>query len=334
MISFLSRRPGMWSLLAVIVILSGLAKVYMAENFYQERQTRFMMGTYVTVTASGRQDVVTAAVGAALGRMQQVAVKFSARDPRSPVYAFNHEGRPLADQEVVALVRRGLEISQASGGAFDMTVGPLSELWGFYSQGLQLPEEKEIRAVLQRVGFRHLLIKDGVLTKDRADVRIDLGGIAKGYALAEAVKVLRMFGVASAMVDAGGDVYALGKKGLRSWNIGIRHPRGKGVAGYVSVADTAVMGAGDYERFFIKDGRRYHHIFDPSTGHPTEGVASVTLIHDDPVAAQAWGKIPFVLGPEKGLAMLARIPGMDVIIILPSGERLYSEGARRLLTEK
>ena len=90
------------------------------------------------------------------------------------------------------------------------------------------------------------------------------------------------------------------------------------------------MGSGDYQRFVIKDGKRYHHIFDPRTGYPTEGVASVTLIYPDPVASQAWGKIPFVLGPEKGLAMLEKIPGMKAVIILSSGEKLFSAGGREL----
>ena len=329
--STLPGRPRMLLLFVAVVVLAVLAKAYAAFNFYSEQQTRFMMDTYVSISATGRQDVVPAAVSAALDRVQQIAVKFSAQDPRSPVYAFNHEGRPLADKEIVSLIGRGLQISQASGGAFDMTVEPLAELWGFYTKEPHLPEDADSRAALQGVGFRHLSLKDGILTKDRPDVRIDLGGIAKGYALVEAVKVLRTFGVTSAMVDAGGDVYVLGRKGARLWNIGIRQPRAEGIVGYVSVRDTAVMGAGDYERFFIKDGRRYHHIFNPSTGYPTEGVASVTLICDDPVVGQAWGKIPFVLGPHKGLEILSRIPGMDVIIILSSGERLYSQKLRHPL---
>ncbi len=329
--STLPVRPRAVLLLVAVIVLAVLAKTYAAFNYYTEQQTRFMMDTYVSISATGRHDVVPAAVIAALDRVQQIAVKFSAQDPGSPVYAFNHEGRPLADPEIVALVSRGLQISQASGGAFDMTVEPLAELWGFYTKEPHLPLEKDIHSALQPVGFRHLGLKNGILTRDRPDVRIDLGGIAKGYALVEAVKVLRTFGVTSAMVDAGGDVYVMGRKGLRLWNIGIRQPRTEGIVGYVSVGDTAVMGAGDYERFFIKDGRRYHHIFNPSTGYPTEGVASVTLICDDPVAGQAWGKIPFVLGPQKGLEMLSRIPGMDVIIILSSGERLYSKMMRHPL---
>ena len=137
--------------------------------------------------------------------------------------------------------------------------------------------------------------------------------------------------MSSALLDAGGDVYALGKKGRHSWKVGIKDPRGEGILGYVEVEDLAVMGSGDYERFFIQDGKRYHHIFNPATGYPTEGVASVTIIYPDPVIAQAWTKIPFIMGAEKGLKALESIPGMEVFIITTSGEKFYSTGLKHAM---
>ncbi len=291
------------------------------------RESCCLMDTDVTVAVAGPRVPAAAAARAALARMGEIAVKFNALDPESPLYAFNHRGEPLADPEILGLVAQGLEISRASGGAFDMTVVPLLRLWGFYSTP-HVPADREIAAALACVGYRHLGWKDGQLTKDAAGVQIGLGGIAKGYALAEAARVLRENGTAGAIIDAGGDIYALGRHGARCWHVGIRNPAGPGVVGSVRVADTAVMGSGDYERFFIRDGRRYHHILDPHTGSPTDGVAAVTVMGPDPVAAQAWAKVPFVLGHEQGLALMEKVPGMRAVVILSGGDKVASRGMR------
>jgi thiamine biosynthesis lipoprotein len=296
-----------------------------------EKQTRFMMDTYVTITAIGPKQSVSKAVDLALKRMQEVDVKFSSFNPKSQVYAFNYTNEPITDPEIIELIKVGLEVSKESAGAFDMTVAPLLELWGFNSKSYYLPQEEEIKNCLNSVGYEHLLIKDGKLTKDNPATAIDLGGIAKGYALTQAVSVLKTQGITSALVDAGGDIYTLGNKNGKLWKVGIKDPRGAGILGYVEVEDSAVLGSGDYERFFIKDGKRYHHIFNPKTGYPTEGVVSVTLIYSNPIIAQIWTKIPFVLGAKKGLEILAKIPDLEALIITSSGEKLYSAGLKHTL---
>jgi len=295
-----------------------------------EKETRFMMDTYVTIYAVGPKAITSGAIGLALSRMEEIAVKLNSLDPRSPIYAFNHQGSPLTDPEIIDLMRLGLQISKESNGAFDMTVAPLLELWGFYDKSFHIPQEQAIKVCLRKVGYRHLLLSNGILKRDSEGVMIDLGGIAKGYALSQAIKVLKNAGVNSALIDAGGDVYALGKRGRRLWKVGIRNPRGDGILGYVEVEGLAVMGSGDYERFFIKDGKRYHHIFDSRTGYPTDGVASVTLVYQDPVVAQPWAKIPFIMGPKKGLEELGKIPGLEVIIVTTSGKILYSSGLEHI----
>ncbi len=305
--------------------------LYNAQRFYVEKQTRFMMDTYVTITAIGPKQIVSKAVDLAFNRMQEIDVKFSLFNPKSQVYAFNHKNEPITDPEIIELIKVGLEVSKESGGAFDITVAPLLELWGFNSKSYYSPQEQEIKNCLKSVGYQQLLIKDGKLTKDNTAVAIDLGGIAKGYALTQAADVLKAQGITSALIDAGGDIYALGRKGKILWKVGIKAPRGEGIVGYVEVEDLAVVGSGDYERFFIKDGKRYHHIFNPKTGYPTEGVISVTLMCPNPIIAQIWTKIPFVLGAKKGLDMLKKIPGLEAIIITSSGEKLYSAGLKHTL---
>ncbi len=317
----------------IIAVFAGLwvIRSYNEYRFHVEKETRFMMDTYVTIYAVGPKAITSKAVGRALDRIQEVDTKFNSLNPKSPVYAFNHTLDPLSDNEVISLIRIALRISEESKGAFDITVAPLSELWGFYSKEYYLPKPQEIKDRLVNVGYRHLSLANGKLIKDNEAVRIDLGGIAKGYAISEALKVLKSNGVSSALIDAGGDVYGLGKKGSRLWKVGIKDPRGEGILGYVEVEDLAVMGSGDYERFFIKDGKRYHHIFDPKTGYPTEGTASVTLIYHDPITAQIWAKIPFIMGPQEGLKRLEEIPDMEVIIITTSGKIMYSTGLKHIL---
>jgi FAD:protein FMN transferase len=317
----------------IVVVFAGLwgVRSYNSRRFHVEKATRFMMDTYVTIYAVGPKAITSKAIDAALNRMQEIDVKFNSLNPRSLIYAFNHQGLPITDPEILELIKLALKVSEESDGAFDITVAPLVELWGFYERNPRLPREREIRDSLKNVGYQHLSLSNGKLTKDNEGTRIDLGGVAKGYALSEAIKVLKKEGVASALIDAGGDVYALGKRGRKLWKVGIRNPRGEDVLGYVEVDNLAVMGSGDYERFFIQENKRYHHIFNPQTGYPTEGVASVTLIYPDPVLAQPWTKIPFVMGAKKGLEMLGKIPGIEVIIVTTSGEILYSSGLKHML---
>jgi len=328
-----SRRGLKIIFVLLALIFAGLwsLRIYNANRFHVEKETRFLMDTYVTIYALGPKQITSKAINSVFNRMQEIDVKFNHLNPKSPVYDFNQKNKSLSDPEIIDLVKIALEISKESGGAFDITVAPLVELWGFYSKEYYLPSRQQIKDCLLNVGYQHLSLEGGKLNKDNAGVMIDLGGIAKGYALSEAVKVLKSQGVNSALIDAGGDVFALGKKGKKQWKVGIKDPRGEGVLGYVEVDDLAVVGSGDYERFFIKDGKRYHHIFNPKTGYSTEGVISVTIIYADPVLAQTLAKIPFVIGAKRGLEMLNKIPGLEVIIITSSGEKLYSSGLKHIL---
>jgi len=320
--------------IAIVAILIYLGLWSMRQvNFGMlpaEKETRLMMGTYATVIALGPKDIAARAINLAFIRLREIDVKFNPINPQSPVYAFNRRNQPIADPEIIGLVRRSLEISKESAGAFDITVAPLSELWGFYAKSLRIPKDIEIKECLRNVGYSHLLFKNGELNKDNPKVQIDFGGIAKGYALAESARVLKENRITSALIDLGGDVYVLGKKGAAFWKVGIKNPRGEDILGYIQVKDQAIASSGDYERFFIDKGKRYHHIFNPATGYPTEGVAGVTVIHPDPVLAQAWAKIPFVLGAQNGIQALNRIKDMQAVIITPGGQILYSENKLKI----
>ena len=318
-------------LIAVLFGASLAVRYYNLYRYHLEKQTCFMMDTYVTLHAVGPKKTTSRAISLALDRMQELDTKFNHLNPKSPIYTFNHDGTPITDPEVLGLVKVALEVARDSDGAFDITIEPLVATWGFYGKSPHVPEDKDIRNALDAVGYQFLVLEDSKLEKKKESVRIDLGGIAKGYIVREAAKVLRKEGVMSGLIDAGGDVYGLGKKGSDLWKIGIRNPRGEDLLGYVEVEDLAVMGSGDYERFFEENGKKYHHIFNPKTGYPAEGVIGTTIIHADPVIANAWSKPIFVLGPERGMELVKKIPGMEAIVVKSSGEVLYTDGLKHAL---
>ncbi len=320
-------------LLAVLAIISiAFWRITSASGPRLEKQCRVVMDTYVTIYASGPARTVSKAIDHAFVRMQKVAKRFNAHDPASPIYAFNQKGTPIRDKEIINLARVALEVSRKSQGAFDITVYPLVKLWGFY-EGLsqEVPAPEKIREILGNVGYKHLIISDTELKSGQKNIAIDLGGIAKGYVVGQGIDALKKEGISSAIIQAGGDVYALGNKNGKPWNVGIRNPRGEGILGYLEVEDLAIMGSGDYERYYVREGKRFHHIIDPKTGSPSTGVSGVTVIYADPAIADAWGTALSVLGPEKGLKVIETIPGLEAIVVTNEGKVFYSAGLKQAL---
>lgn len=283
------------------------------------------MDTYVTIQAQGNERVIEA-IHRAFERMEAVDKKFNILEPSSALFRFNHQSMPLTDTEILALMDRAMAIHAASDGAFDITVYPLIELWGFFRKSPALPAQREIDALLAHVGVSHLRREEGRISKGNRATQIDLGGIAKGYAIQAGIEALRAAGVTSALVDAGGDLYALGTLNGTPWRIGIRNPRGEGIVGDVEVADMAVVTSGDYERYFLQDGRRYHHLLNPRTGYPARGLSSVTVMSKDPVKADAFATAVFILGKEKGLALVNATPDLEAFFITEEGARFASSG--------
>lgn len=300
------------------------------------KQTRLMMDTYVTIQALGRAPVADRAIEAAFARLEDIGRKFNHLDTTSPLYAFNTRNEPLTDSEVVEVVRAAVAVSEVSGGAFDITVRPLVELWGFYGDHPAVPSQRAIDSCLKMVGYRNLVVEPGRVTKRRPDVTIDLGGIAKGYALDEAARVLRAGGIDDALIDLGGDVYAMGRKGNKNWKVGVRNPRGEGVAEVVAVSNMAVVTSGDYERFFFgpdtvrgsRDtvhGTRYCHIIDPATGRPPRGMTSTTVVMRDPLTAQGWSKVLFIRGTD-ALPLIKQTGGIEALLVTDKQEVIRSAG--------
>jgi thiamine biosynthesis lipoprotein len=210
-----------------------------------------------------------------------------------------------------AMLERGLQASRDSGGAFDMTVGPLMALWGFRGSNsvLRLPTESERAETLQRVGAEHVVISGQTVRLDRPGVRLDAGGIGKGFAVDRCWEELRRQGARSFLVNLGGNMRASGRPSPdRPWIVGVRHPfDANGLLGRMRLPDgMAVATSGHYERFVIIGGVRYAHIMDPRTGAPVQGMAGVTVAAPTATEADILSTALFVMGPEQGLAMLKR----------------------------
>lgn len=226
----------------------------------------------------------------------------------------------ISDETLNVLLQAG-EYARCSNGSFDVTVGPLVKVWRVLERSGELPNQADILEALAHVDYKELVLDNvnntAMLKKPKQS--IDLGGIGKGYAADQIVKVFKEFGITSACTDFGGNVALLGAKPDGSnWNVGIRHPRQEGsLIGIISVADKSVVTSGDYQRFFIAaDGKRYHHIIDPKTGYPTEkGLISVTIVADSSLMADALSTAVFTTGLEGGIEILRAFPGAESILV-------------------
>lgn len=232
-------------------------------------------------------------------------------------------------EELFDLIARALEISRLSGGAFDITYESVGYLYDFRER--QRPSEEAIDARLDAVDYRLIELDESAYTIRflARGVRINLGGIAKGHAVERAAAMLREQGVEHALLGAGGDTRVLGDRRGVPWIVGIRHPRSNDeneVVTRLPLIDEAVSTSGDYERFFEEDGRRYHHIINPATGEPSEGMLSATVIGPDATMTDGLSTTMFVLGVERGLELINRIDGYEAVLIDARGRLSYSQG--------
>ena len=274
------------------------------------KKTSLMMGTIVEISIAGGEDkdLIKKAFEDAFEEMSRIDRKFSAYKEDSDVSRINRlkPGEWLVvDDETFRLIEESVEYSKFTDGAFDITVKPLVDLWGFFAHQGHVPSKEEIARALENVGSDKLILdkanKGIALARD--GVKIDLGGIAKGYATDMAIASLSRGGIRNAIVNSGGDMYCMGRKSaLELWRVGIQHPRKKGrLIAEVSLEDAAINPSGDYENFFEVGGRRFCHIIDPRTGMPVGSVpSSATIIAGDSTRAQALAKVPMVLGAAVG----------------------------------
>jgi len=227
--------------------------------------------------------------------------------------------------ELSEVINRSLHFSEISGGAFDITFASVGYQYD-YRNKIQ-PSEQIIKLGLPSIDYHHIKLDRQKIQFDNSGVRIDLGGIAKGYAVDRALQIAQQCGINEAMISAGGDSRILGKKRGKPWIIGIQHPRKKNeLALVLPLSDTAISTSGDYERFFIRDGQRIHHIINPSTGKSATATWSATVTGPDAMTTDALSTTIFVLGAKKGIALIETLENIDAVIIDNQGNVHYSSG--------
>jgi len=287
-----------------------------------------LMGTLVEIQlvcpASG-EEAALRAIRAAREEISRLEDLMSPYRPESDISRVNREAAlhpVVVSTDTFQVLKRSLAVSEKTDGAFDISFAPVGRLWRLDPENPRIPTGEEIESTLALVDFRNILL-DGEkrsVAFAREGMAIDLGGIAKGTAVNRAVKVVRGHGFEDVLVNAGGDLFALGKNAEgKPWRIGIRDPRDKTrFIEKIEVSDRAVVTSGDYERMVEIEGTRYHHIMDTKTGRPAEKCISVTIVSGDPELADALSTALFVLGPEKGLELVEQMPDVEALIVDPA----------------
>ncbi len=287
----------------------------------------FVMGTmaWVTVAGAGEAEAEDAAE-AVFREFRRIEGVMSTWKSSSELSRLNDgsRGEPVSvSPELYALVDSSLRYSRSTGGAFDVTVRPLVLLWGFQGGVPRLPAPAAIDSALSLVGYGGIALDpDSSAVTLPPGAGIDFAGIAKGYAVDRGAAILERRGIRAALVNLGGNMYAIGSPpGGRGWRIGVRDPRGGlETVGTILLADAAIATSGNYENFVEIDGRRYGHLIDPRTGRPVENVLSVTVVAPTALAADALSTGLFVLGPADGAKAVEPLAGIAALFALPAGD--------------
>jgi len=327
---FMKHNSGLAPRLAVLLLLSP-GSMLLADWIGDAHP---MMGTEVSVYLwSDDPEAGQQAVDDVFGEAARIDRLMSTYKEDSEISKINRlaaAGPVTVGQELFQLIRRSLDVSVLTLGAFDITYESVGQHYDFRAR--RRPDSETVDAERENIDYRYVQLDNaaGSVAFLKEGVRINLGGIAKGYVVERGVDILRHRGIENAIVTAGGDSRLLGDRRGRPWMVGIRDPRQDGqVAISVPLADEAVSTSGDYERYFDEDGVRYHHIIKPSTGTPASGVHSATVFGPDAVITDALSTSVFVLGVDEGLKLIGTLPDYESIVIDAEGRVYYSDGLQQ-----
>jgi len=289
------------------------------------------MGTAITVelwtedTARGK--ALSAAVMREMHRIDDLMSSYKPESELSRVNAGAAQGPVRVGGELLQLVTRAQEFSTMTRGAFDITYASAGQYYD-YRKGNR-PTEEQLAQILPAIDYHHVKVdtEKSTITFTHPGVRIDLGGIAKGYAVDRSITILQQAGIDQALVSAGGDTRVIGERWGRAWKVGIRDPRNReGVVAMIPLEDLAISTSGDYERYFEEDGVRYHHILNPGTGKSSQAVHSASVIGDTATTTDALSTSIFVLGVASGLQLVNSLPDIEAVIIDNQGKMHFSSG--------
>jgi len=319
------KRSGIM-VLALFILVSGCSE----QRTVQKTET--IMGTQVTITVvAATSEQGEAAIDAGMAEVRRFDAMMSLYKDDSEITRVNlaaGKAPVKVSPEMIEVVEQAAEISRRSGGVFDVTIGPLVVLWQMRLKEGKIPSDEEIGRVRRLVNFRNIIIHKDASTifLQRPGMIMDLGGM-KGYIADQVAGLIKRRGITNALIALAGDIWALGhREDGKPWRIGVQHPREKDrTLAVLELSDKYVCTSGDYERFVIKEKKRYHHIIDPRTGKPSTGVISVTLVGNKGALIDPLAKVPFILGVERGLGLI-REYGAEAIIVDDHGKVTSTAG--------
>jgi len=295
------------------------------------------MDTIIEITAYGSNNEV--AVGAAFDEFKRIQAISDRFNPDSQISEINRMAgiSPVkVSPDLIKMINDSVDVSKKTDGAFDISVGSLTELWGIGHKGEFVPTQEEINSILPLVNYQMIQVntKDETVYLPKVGMKLDLGGVAKDYALNKAIEILKTYDIKAALLNAGGDIQVIGKKpDGNSWRIGVQDSRNTdGVIAKVTLNSwNTAQTSGDYQRFFIKDGVRYAHILNPKDGRQPSEIASVTLVYKDSeiyntgdIASSGF----LVLGLEKSMEALKKFPGVEAIFVTTDGKVVVTPGLK------
>lgn len=304
------------SIFSVLLLLSSCKK----SSLYKYNKS--LIGTEINLTIIAKsEEYAVKTSDKVFNEIARIESSLSPFRKESDLYRINQfaDSKPVKiSDETFALIERSVEISSETEGSFDITFASLSPIWNFRSSNFLPPNSKEILRLLPLVNYRHINLNKESLNIEitKKGTKIGLGAIAKGYAVKRGIEILKAMGIEDSIIEAGGDLQVLGNKFNKSWNVGLKNPRTKGILLSIALCNMdSIATSGDYERFAMHNGKRYHHIIDPKSGYPATSFASVSVITKNPVDSDAFATALFVMGKEKAKTLIKKKQDIHVIFI-------------------
>ena len=334
----LGWSASVWLGLLLLVFVSGCAGVSATGQPVVVKRTQMHMGTLVSITAvAPDKDIAQATIDAGfheIKRLEQLLSTWIQTSELSQVNKAAGREPVVVSQETLELVQRSLEIAGLTEGGFNIAIGPAVEAWSV-TERQRIPSRDELHALQPLVDWSAIQVNRQArsIFLPKPGMRIDVGGIGKGYAADRAAEVMRKAGAKGGVVALSGDIKTFGDlPGMKGFPVGIRHPRQDGeLVATIDLKNEAISTAGDYERYFEQDGVRYHHILDPVSLEPARTCQSVTVIATEGTTADGLDTGIFVLGPERGMALVERLPDVEAVIVDDHGRMTVSSGLRSRL---
>jgi FAD:protein FMN transferase len=321
--------------LGLVTLLAACAGLSMRSELFVVKRAQMQMGTLVSITAvAGNEAVAHAAATAGFAEIRRLEELLSTWISTSELSQVNASAgvKPVhVSTETLAVMQRAMQAAEMTDGGFNIAIGPAVETWNV-NDGQRIPAESELDALRPLVDLQaiHVDVEKQTIFLEKAGMRIDVGGIGKGYAADQAVDALRRIGAVAGVVALSGDIKTFGRlPGGKMFPVGIQHPRKDGtVLAWIDLQDEAISTAGDYERFFEREGVRYHHILDPRTLQPARNCQSVTVVAREGIWADGLDTGIFVMGVKLGMQLVEALPDVEAIIVDYEGHVHVSSGLR------